>query len=103
MQWNRLLKRYGYQVDETGVEWDPFTILATQAQGGGGGAKVSYTTGTSKEYGEIKCSVTVTVACPQTEAGINMAGEIAFRKAVELMNDGASHLGLPPVPPIQEV
>ena len=82
-------------VSEAGVDEDPFSLLFVGTEG----AKVSMTVGRSLEYGEVKCSATVSVSCPQGEAFINKAAEISFKKALELVNDGMSHLapGLPPI------
>lgn len=103
MKWNRMLARHGYIVEEAGVAYDPFAISANKAKTLGIGiAKVSFTVGTSREYGEVKCSATVTLECPQTETDIDMAGEAAYRKALELTNDAASQLEIPKLPPFQE-
>lgn len=100
MRWTRLLKRYGYQVEETGAEYDPFALLAAQSQASGTpNCTISYNLGTSREYGEVRCGVNITIHCPQNESSINMAAELAFRKGVELTNDGASHLGIPGLTP----
>lgn len=101
MTWTRLLKRYGFQVEEAGVSYDPFLVLATLAKSDPS-AKVSITLGSSREYGEVKCAVTITLTCPQNETNLNMAAEVAFRKALELVNDGASQLGIPQLPPFEE-
>lgn len=103
MKWQGLFKRYGYQFDIAGAEYDPFQTLAAQAQQAGLPViNVNCNVGAAREYGEVKCGFSVTVACPQTEKNIDMAGEMAFRKAVELTNDAASHLGLPQLPAIPE-
>jgi hypothetical protein len=60
-------------------------------------ARLSVTVGSASAYGETKVSFTVSIDALQTEAAINLAGEAAFRKAVELVNDGARVLGLPEV------
>jgi len=99
-----MLKRAGYVVEEVaGVEYDPFMMLAQQAQQQG--LPISHLNchmGTSREYGETKCGFSVSVSYPQTEKNIDMAAEMAFRKALELTNDAASHLGLPPLPAYEE-
>jgi hypothetical protein len=51
-------------------------------------------------YGEV--FVNVSIECPQGESYINTAAECAFRKAHELANDGASLLGVPGLPPIED-
>jgi len=103
MRWTGLLKRNGFIVDEAGVEYDPFTVLVQMAkQSDAPVVNVNCNMGTSREYGEVKCGFSVTVACPQSEKNIDMAGEMAFRKALELTNDAATHLGIPTLPGFQE-
>ena len=97
------MKWHGYQVEDTGVEYDPFATLAAQAQAAGQStASVSYNVGTSMEFGAVKVGVNITLHCPQTEKALDMAGELAFRKGVELTNDGASHLGMPALPTLED-
>lgn len=98
-----MLSRHGYVIEQAGAAHDPFSILAVKSKAEGQAtAKVSFTVGTSREYGEIKCSATVTIEAPQDEANINMAGEAAYRKALELTNDAASQLGIPQLPAFEE-
>lgn len=61
-------------------------------------ARVSLTVGASEDYGAVKVSATVSLECPQQESCINLAGEVAFKKARELVNDMASHVGVTPLP-----
>lgn len=99
MKWHRLMKRYGYQVEDGGVVYDPFTVLATLAkQQELPTATISVNVGASEEYASVKCAVTVTLNCPQDENNMNMAAELAFRKAVEWTNDGCSHLNMQQLP-----
>lgn len=97
MKWIRVLQRHGYEVEEQqeGTDIDPFLWLAQQAQARGEPvARVEFRT--SLDYGKAHC--VVSIACPQDERSINLAGELAFRKAHELTNDGASIIGEPPLP-----
>lgn len=55
-------------------------------------ARVAVGTAEGMDFGQLKVSVTVSVACDQNEASINKAGELAFYKAVELMRDGWKEL-----------
>lgn len=55
-------------------------------------ARVAVGTAEGMDFGQLKVSVTVSVACDQNEKAINKAGELAFYKAVELMRDGWSEL-----------
>lgn len=59
---------------------------------GDGKAKVEILTGTQQGFGALKCHAVVTVTCGQAEATIDKAGEFAFFKAKELMEDGMSEL-----------
>jgi hypothetical protein len=103
VKWNRAFQRAGYVTEESGTAFDPFSHLSITARADGRGtAKVSFTVGSSREYGEIKCSATVTIECPQDEKHINMAGECAYRKALELTNDAASQLEIPQLPAFVE-
>lgn len=98
-----MLERHGYVVEFPGASIDPLAMLAAHAQASGiPVAHVTFNVGSSLEYGAVKCSVSVTLACPQTEQALNTATETAFRKAVELVNDGASHLGLPLLPTVED-
>lgn len=51
-------------------------------------AAVSATAQRSAEYGEVKCSVTVTLHCPQTGAWLDYTAKTAFKAALEYCNDG---------------
>lgn len=50
-------------------------------------ARVDITVAHSQDFGAIKVSASVTLYCDQDEATINKAGELAFTKARELMED----------------
>lgn len=96
MNWERMLVRQGWLQQETGTYYDPFDLLAKQAKDKGlPYATLSFRMGSSLPYGESKCEVSVTIHCSQDERSINLAAETAFRKAIELVNDGASHVGVP--------
>lgn len=62
---------------------DPFPQVAQYDQA----AKVTISLGRSLPYGEVKVSASVTLVCDQNEVTINRAGEIAFLKAQELVED----------------
>jgi hypothetical protein len=55
-------------------------------------ARVAVGVSEGMDYGALKVSVTVSVACDQNESTINKAGELAFYKALELMRDGWGEL-----------
>lgn len=50
-------------------------------------ARISTTYQRSLKFGEEKIIVTVSCACDQNEGTINKAGELTFRKALELTDD----------------
>lgn len=55
-------------------------------------ARVSFSYTLGVEFGTEKVAATVTLDCDQTESVIDRAGELAFTKAVELVNDAWSEL-----------
>ena len=55
-------------------------------------ARVAITVAEGMDYGSLKVSATVSVACDQNEPSINKAGELAFYKALELVRDGWGEL-----------
>jgi len=50
-------------------------------------AKVAIGLSEGLDFGAMKVSVTVSLACDQNEPTINKAGELAFSKALELLRD----------------
>lgn len=99
MNWERVLRKYGWNTEEVGN--DPFHPLDLQAQQARVNqqsvARVSMTAGTAADYGSVKVTCSVSVDCPQTDASISLAGEAAFMKCLELVNDGAEFLGIQPL------
>lgn len=96
------MERHGFALTETGV-FDPFYAIGAAAMNGGAPqAHVSVGLDSAKEYGTIKCRVSVSLTCPQSEQYLNLAGELAFRKALELTNDAASQIDAPALPAWQE-
>lgn len=55
-------------------------------------ARVSFSYTLGVDFGTEKVAATVTLDCDQTEPIIDRAGELAFTKAVELVNDAWSEL-----------
>jgi hypothetical protein len=55
---------------------------------GNGKAEVSATMGYAFAYGKGKCSVTVTLSCDQEAAIIDLAADMALRKADMLAQEG---------------
>lgn len=62
-------------------------------------ATVSQTVSRSVSYGEVKCSCTITIHCPQDAQWIDRAAKTAFQYAVHYVNLGFNYLapGLPPL------
>jgi hypothetical protein len=100
VNWQGTLEKYGWRTEQVGAE--PFHPLALQAQqaraAGASVARISATLGTAENFGSVKASFTVTIECPQTEPAIDLAGEAAFLKAIQLVNDGADFLGITKLP-----
>lgn len=55
---------------------------------GDGAARIAVNIGYGFDYGKGKCSVTVSIACDQTEEMIDMAGDLAMHKADQLADEG---------------
>lgn len=95
MNWTRVMQQQGWSIADSGASIDPFAVLSE------GEPKARLSIGVKAgEYREI--FVNVSIECPQTEAYINLAAECAFRKAVEIANDCASHVGIPGLPPFDD-
>lgn len=99
MNWTRVYERHGVIVGtDSGNVMDPFTFLAF-GDTSTVRAKIQVSGHASDpEYSRTRVGVVVEIQCPQTEQHMNLAAESAFRKMVEFVNDGASHLGIPPLP-----
>lgn len=95
MNWERTIERYPEVQQDQGTAPDPFDYLRRQAVGEGlPHSELEYNTHMSLDLDGkwVKCSVTLRIACPQTERHIDVAGEVAFMKTYELMSDGLSHM-----------
>lgn len=66
----------------------PLEMYRDLVSGKGPLAHVSMTVGIAKEYGALKVQASVNLACDQNEKTLNRAGEYAFLKAIELVEDG---------------
>lgn len=98
------MERYPEVLQDAGTAPDPFNYLraATHqatSEEQGPHSEVEYgvhrsleVTLTDGSQGWVKCSVNIRIVCPQTERSIDVAGEAAFTKASELVNDGLSHM-----------
>jgi len=102
MNWSRVLQRQGWSVPQTdsGSDIDPFSMLNAMADPKTGSVSRVGVGIKAGGYGEV--FVNVSIECPQNEVCINLAGEVAFRKAVELANDGASQLGVAGYHPLED-
>lgn len=96
MKWARTIEKYPDVWEDSGVCSDPFDSLRKQVARDPSTphARLEYTAHRSLggDTGWVKCSVVVNIACPQTERHLDLAGEVAFEKAFELMSDGLSHM-----------
>lgn len=72
---------------------DKFRTLVTTAPGAAR-ARVNVGVSEALGYGALKVSCSVTLECDQNEKMVDLAGEYAFYKAVELMKDGFSIYGV---------
>lgn len=57
-------------------------------------ARVNMGVSESLEFGAVKVSASVTLTCDQNEKKINKAGELAFKKSLELVMDGFREYGV---------
>lgn len=99
MHWHYVLEQDGSIVDEQeGDVMDKFAqMLQTHPDQR---ASISATVQRSLPYGEIKCSFTVTVQCPQSQEWLDAASREAFKLALNYLNQGFSYLA-PEVPPFR--
>jgi hypothetical protein len=104
MHWHWVVEKEGVVIyDEEGyMSTDAFELLdkacAAHVQNNGGQlARVSATVQRSLQYGELKCSFTVAVSCPQNQAALDAASSACFTIATQYVNNGMSWLapGLP--------
>lgn len=103
MRWRKILERHGLSQQELAEGWDndPFAMLAHCADQAH--STISFSAKSSHpDYGIVSCQIHVTVQCPQDERSINLAAELCFRKAIELLNPAAMSIGAPPLPQMPE-
>lgn len=93
MKWQVVLEKMNEIETREGSELDPISLLAIKAASRGQGtARINMTAKYSLQYGEAACSASVSIDCPQSEAYMDLAAEVAFTKAQEYANDGFSLL-----------
>ncbi len=100
MNWKRTLVRAGYIKEDSGEVPDPLAMLAFHA--GATPAELEYQLRTGTDFSQSYCAVRLNIRCPQDERSINLAAEVVFRKALELVNDGASQIEVPLLPTFKE-
>jgi len=97
MSWTEVFQKYS--LDPTSGGGDPFTYLANEAAyaktKGLPTTRVTCSPTSGADYGQLKCNFSITIECPQTDAHIMMAGEVAFRRAKQLLDDGSEDMGIP--------
>jgi len=86
MDWERDMVKPGVKKADSGKEPDPFEQLVLKKGIEHARISVHYTEGV--DFGAMKVATTVSISCEQTEEEINKAGELAFRKALEITQDG---------------
>ena len=103
MRWRRVLERHGVTQQEMmdGFDEDPFAMLAHRCDPVH--STISFSAKTAHpDYSIVSCQIHVTVQCPQDERMMNLAAELCFRKAIELLNPAAMSIGAPPLPQMPE-
>jgi len=79
---------------------DPFAGLSIGALEAENSARVSVTVQRALQYGEVKCSFTLTISCAQKKDHMDYAARELFALAVQYTNDGMSWIA-PGTPPLQ--
>lgn len=93
MKWQVVIEKMNEIETREGSELDPISLLAAKAASRGQGtARINMLAKYSLPYGEASCSASVSIDCPQIEAYMDLAAEVAFIKAQEYVNDGFSLL-----------
>lgn len=91
-EWEITMKKPGVVKSDSGtVSGDAFRDLVKDPPGSLR-ARVAMSYSLGLDYGVQKVSATVTLECDQRVASIDKAGELAYNKAYELVQDGWSWL-----------
>lgn len=101
--WKKIIDQNGFTKESSGLaSEDPFNILAQRAahsqSAGQPIAHVTLSLNNAGEYGAPKVSVTLHVPVICGEADISLAGEAAYIKAHQMVNEASDALGLPLLP-----
>lgn len=101
MDWTYTIEKEGQVVQHLeGIMSDPFTRMNVEATNATGEkARLSVTVQRALQYGELKCSFTLSISCPQTQQWMDYAAEHIFLQAAKYVNEGMETLvpGLPPL------
>lgn len=88
MRWELVEQKINEIVTNAGAEFDPFERMAYWSGESKHESRIAMTVKRSLGYGEFSVSATVSMSCPQNERFIDLAAEVAYTKALELVNDG---------------
>ena len=106
MHWHFVVEKEGQIIYEKEADMlhpnlpDPFAGLSIGAQEAGDSARVSVTVQRALQYGEVKCSFTLSISCAQKKDHMDYAAGELFKLAVQYVNDGMSWVA-PGTPPLQ--
>lgn len=96
--WEDLFKKYGVQPPHP---TDPFAWLAEKAveykAQGLPTVRITCSPTGGTDYGQVKLNFSITIECPQTDAHVMMAGEAAFLRAKQLLDEGSENMGIPKI------
>jgi len=101
MNWTREIKQGDTVTSQSGQTEDPYWKAAMDAKASGiSVARVSSTVTNGSDFGQRKCSTTVSIECPQSKQYMDLAAMLAFKAAVEYTNDGMTYVD-PNIAPFQ--
>ena len=81
-------ERNGVNINVPQPAFEPYDLLSPSCVP----ATVGFSIGTQYNFGEVKVTAHVTLQCNQKAVDIERAGELAFAKAVEFMNNAMALL-----------
>ena len=101
--WTKTVANHGFsQIAEGLLTEDPFDMLAKRAaQGEAGGqpsGRVTLSLSNAGEYGSPKVNISVTIPIVCAEGDISLAGEAAYIKVHQMVNEASASLQLPLLP-----
>jgi len=102
--WKKTITSNGFdQTTEGQLTEDPFILLATRVANTLAAndkypvARVNLGLTNGADYGTLKVHVSLTIPVLPMEADISLAGEAAFIKARQMVNEASAALGLEPL------